>query len=116
MNVSRGSFRLDEPTTVVFDSNGGGTSYLGPQAARESWSISFISVTSTSTTSVPSVRFYRGSVVPSNFVTGTYTGTLDVDSQPNVMLRSGERLYGVWEGGDPNAQGTFRIEGVRNIL
>lgn len=114
--VSRGQFRLDEPSTVTFDASGEGTSYLGPNHAREHWNIAFISVTSTSSTLVPTVQFYRGSVVPSNFVTGTFSGTLDVDSQPNIVLRSGERLYAHWTGGDVGATGTFRVEGTRVVV
>lgn len=116
MNVSSGQFRLDEPSSVVFDSNGVGISYLGPNGARESWNIAFISVTSTSVNDVPTVKFYRGSVVPSNFVTGTFSGSLDVDSQPNLILRSGERFYAYWEGGDPGTVGTFRLEGTRVVV
>lgn len=114
--VSRGEFRLDEPSTVIFNAAGEGTSFLGPNGARETWAVSFISVNSTSVTDVPTVQFYRGSIVPSNFVTGTFSGTLDVDSQPNLVLRSGERLYAHWTGGDVGATGTFRLEGKRVVV
>ena len=106
-----GNYRLDVSRTVTFDSSGGGTDYVKPNGARESWQISYISVSSTSVDSVPTIRFYRGSVIPSNFVTGTFSGTLDVDSIPNIELRTGEPLIGVWEGGDVGSTGTFHVEG-----
>ncbi len=116
MSVSTGQFRLDEPSIVTFDANGNATSYVQPASAREIWSISFISVNSTSVVSVPQVKFYRGSIVNSNFVTGTFSGNLDVDSQPNMILRSGERLWAQWSGGDPGTTGTFRVEGTKTVV
>lgn len=115
MDVSRGQFRLDVPSTVLLDINGGGTSWVGPANARETWHIASIAVTSTST-DIPTVRFYRNSTVPGNFVTGTFTGNLDVDSSPNLILRSGELLYAVWENGTAGATGTFRLEGTKVIV
>lgn len=116
MSVSRGNFRLDEAATVVFDSNGSGTSFIQPGSAREIWGIGYISVTSTSTNNVPTVKFYRGSIVEPNFVTGTFSGTLDVDSMPNTQLRQGERLWALWSGGDPGATGTFSVTGIKTVI
>ena len=113
--MTAGQYRLDESSTVTFDGAGNGLSYLNPNGARESWSIAFISVSSTSIDSIPTVRFYRGSVIPSNFVTGTFSGTLDVDSQPNMVIRTSEKLIAVWDSGDPGTTGTFHVEGSRTF-
>ncbi len=114
--VSRGQFRLDESATCTFDAAGAGTSFIQPTGARESWRVSFITVNSSSVTLVPVVMFYRGSIAPSNFVAGSFSGTLDVDSLPNISLRSGERLIAVWTGGDVGATGTFRVEGTKVLV
>lgn len=114
--VSGGQFRLDEFATCIFDADGAGTSFVQPAGAREGWQITVITVNSSSVTLVPQVMFYRGSTTPGSFVAGTFSGTLDVDSLPNISLRSGERLIAVWTGGDVGATGTFRVEGVKVLV
>lgn len=114
--VSRGTFRLDESATVVFDVNGNGVSFVQPGSAREIWNIGYISVNSSSLGLVPVVKFYRGSIVEPNFITGTFSGTLDVDSMPNTQLRQGERMWAQWIGGDPGATGTFTITGTKMVI
>ena len=114
-NVSRGQYRLDVTGSAILDSNGNGTSTVSVGGAREIWTITFISVNAGSTKS-PTVQFYRNAPVPGNFISGTFSGNLDVDSSPNVVLRQGELIYAVWSNGDPGAVVYFRIEGTKTVI
>jgi hypothetical protein len=114
--IGAGTFSLDEYRTVALDAGGGASAYFSPAGARESWDISSISVAGTATNNVPEIRFYRDSAVAGNFVTGSYAGTLDVDSSPNVSLRSGQRLVMQATGGDPGDTYTAHISGVKRIV
>jgi len=115
-NVSQGSFRLDESATTLFDGNGNATSFVQVGGAREIWQIGYISVNSTSVNSVPTVKFYRGSIIEPNFVTGTFSGTLDVDSMPNIVLRQGERLWADWSQGDTGTLAVFTVTGIKKVI
>jgi len=111
----QGTFQIDTAVVVTLDSNGSGTVTAGPGAARERWSISNISVNSDSAL-VPQVLIYRNSAIKSNFVTGSFSGQLDVDSSSNIQLRPGEKVVAVWSGGTPGATATVRFEGEKILI
>lgn len=105
---------LRENVTVTADAAGRAVATLQPLRAFESWRIRGITVASTSTTSIPEARVYRGSESPSSLVDGTFTGTLD-HSSVTVELHNGERLICVWSGVDVGAQCSLTIQGERVI-
>lgn len=67
-----------------------------------SWEIKQISITSTSTLET-TAKSYIGTNSAGIFISQSFTGNDDTDSQPNVTLRSGDSLAVVWENGTPGA-------------
>lgn len=92
------------------DSTGKATCQVQPLRAFESWKITNTAVQSTSTVKVPTVKLYRGSESPSNFIEGTYTGTFNA-SNTVIDLNNGERLLAVFENADVGANCTISITG-----
>lgn len=80
-----------------------------PLRAFESWEITNTAVQSTSTT-VPTVKTYRGGESPSSFIEGTYTGNFNA-SNTRIDLANGERLLAVFEGCTPGASCTVSVSG-----
>lgn len=101
---------LFESVTATVDANGRAVCTLQPLQAFRRWHVRRMTVTSTSSTLVPTVRVYRGEEIASKLVDGTYTGTLD-HSDTNLILRSGEPLIFVFSAADVGSKCTATVEG-----
>lgn len=109
-------WKLDESGTCTYDSNGNGTITLAPGGAKERWVIHFTAVSSTqlTTNNIPSMVMYRGSAVPGNQLGGTFSALADSDTD-EILLNMNEGVVYVFSKGDPGAQGSVHIEGVRYV-
>lgn len=96
------AYELRESGNASANVDGKAMVTLQPLRAFEHWHVTRITVQSTSQTLVPTCRVYRGSESESNFIGGTYTGTLD-SSDESLDIANGEALLFVWEGADVGA-------------
>lgn len=103
---------LQEAKSANADGSGRAAIRLGPFTAFERWQIRRITVQSTSTVLVPTVRIYRGSESRTRLIDGTFTGTFD-HSDTDLLLQTGEELLAVWEGGDASHVATISLEGEK---
>jgi hypothetical protein len=101
---------LNESRTATADGNGRAIAQLGPLRSFESWEIKRTTVSSTSTTLIPTARVYRGAIAPSRLIDGTYTGTLDT-TQTDMTLTSGDSVVAEWTGADVGSSCILIIEG-----
>lgn len=105
---------VSESATGTADASGTARVSLGPLRAFETWQIVSTTLSSTSTTLIPTAKLYRGAEVPSRLIDGTYTGTLDTTDTP-YKLRSGDKALAVFTGCDVGAQCTITVEGESTI-
>lgn len=103
---------LLDANSQVANSAGKATCQVQPLRAFESWRITNTAVQSTSSTKVPTVKLYRGSETPSNFIEGSYTGTFNA-SGTVIDLNNGERLLVVFENCDVGATCTVSVSGEK---
>lgn len=101
---------LLDANTKVADSAGKAVCQVQPLRAFEYWHITNTAVQSTSSTKVPTVKLYRGSESPSNFIDGSYTATFNT-SDTVIDLQNGERLLAVFENADVGSQCTVSVSG-----
>jgi hypothetical protein len=101
---------LQKSNTVAANAAGKAVCQVQPLRAFERWRITNLSVSSTSTNLVPTVKLYRNSETPSALIDGSYTGTFNSRSD-ETFLEVGERLLAVFEGSDVGALCTVTITG-----
>lgn len=97
--------------SVVLNGSGNGSVTFGPD--RYPWIIHRVSVHVSSNANEPQANIYRGSVNPGTFVSGTFSGTNDTDSNLNDgVLNIGEQYVCQWTGGDAGATATISFYGI----
>ncbi len=96
---------------VVLDASGNGSVRLGPGRHGVQWIIRRIGVQTSTDTTVPIAKVYRGNIGESTFITGTFVGSFDVDDGLNEELDNGEFLTIAWTGGDAGATATATWSG-----
>lgn len=101
---------LSESASAVAAADGIARVQMGPLRAFEAWDVRSTTVSSTSSTLVPTTRLYRGAEQASRLIDGTYTGTLDT-TDTQYKLRSGDKVIAVFSGCDVGAQCTVTVEG-----
>lgn len=101
---------LYETGSATADATGVATVRLQPLRAFETWHITRMMISSTSTTLVPTLKVYRGSINPSQLIDGTYTGTLN-QSDTSVDVPNGEAIIAQWTGATPGSTCVFTIQG-----
>lgn len=104
---------LNDGADATLDAAGNGTAVL-QVPALETWHLTRVAVSATSNTSEPEARVYIGSVIPSNLLGGTYSGSLD-SSDETQDVQPGQRIYCVWSGGDPGASATLSVFGTKTV-
>lgn len=92
------------------DATGKVTCQVQPLRAFESWRITNTAIQSTSTVKVPTVKMYRGSESPSNFIEGSYSAQFN-SSDSVIHLNNGERLLVVFENCDTSSVCTISVTG-----
>lgn len=99
--------------STTLSAAGAGTVALVP-SRLETWQVTRIAVSSTSSASEPEADVYVGTMSPANFLGGTYSGSKD-QSDEDVTIPPGTPLICVWTGGDPGAEATLSIFGTRTF-
>jgi hypothetical protein len=95
---------LQDSRSVTLDANGYGVVTFGPGRPNTRWLVNRISVQVSSNTNEPTANVYRGTINPGTFITGTYSGSNDTDSQvSDNPLYPGEYYSVEWVGGDAGA-------------
>ena len=102
---------------VTLDGSGNGQVSIGPQIPGVSWTITGVAVLVNNgvATNIPEFFLYNGAAQPGNFLSGSYTGNNDADSELNVILYPGQVLTGVWTGGDPGKTAVLSVTGTQAI-
>jgi hypothetical protein len=107
---------LQDSRSVVLDGSGNGVVTFGPGRPNTQWRIERISVQVSSNTNEPEFNVYRGTPNPGTFITGTYSGSNDTDSQvSDSPLFPGEYYSAVWSGGDAGARAIVSFGGTELI-
>lgn len=94
------------------DANGRAVCSVQPLRAFEDWRVTLTSVQSSSTTKIPSVKLYRGSETPTQFLDGSYSAQFNSSSR-QIDLRNGERLIAVFENCDVGATCSLNVTGEK---
>jgi len=71
-----------------------------------------ISTDSAQTYGVSQFILYLNSVTPGGIRDSTYVGD-GATSETKITMRAGDRLIGVWTGGDPGANATLTVRGTK---
>lgn len=95
---------------VTLDASGNGTAILRPSG--ENWSVSALTVNTSTRTIEASVRVYKNYVGDGYLVDSTISGSSGDTSDTVHQLNDGDSLIVVWSGGDPGANGFAIARGV----
>jgi hypothetical protein len=104
---------LAESSSAAFNAAGRAVVTLGPSRSYERWHITLTAVQTTSTTQT-TLKEYRYTEAPNNFIEGTSAGNLN-SSDSVKDLSSGERITYVWTNGTPGSVATVTIRGDRTL-
>lgn len=107
---------LEQSATITLNANGYGLATITPPVT-EQWDISTVSVTSTSSTKVPTIRLYLGQGPnQSDFIDGSYNGNQNVsDVLSGRPIPPGIKLLAEWAKGDANAIATVTVRGKKTV-
>lgn len=101
---------LVETFDVTFDSNGNGTVYMAPNIYGTYWTVKRVSTTCTTPlTKQVTFQLYRNTLTDG--MGGTYSGQNDSDDM-DMEIGYGERLIGVYSGGNPGDTGSVTVVGT----
>lgn len=103
---------LYESTTVIADAAGKAIARLQPMRAFERWHVTRVTVSSTSSVKIPTIKEYLGAENPSAMIDNSYNGQLN-HSDCDIHVPNGTPLLMVWENGDVGARCVYTIEGER---
>ena len=119
--MTSGTIEADGTAYVTLDSNGNGTASVGPLTAREVWYPTTASVKTNQSqfaiTNEAICNIYVGqSATQENFRDGTFSGSSgDSSDLVSGKLKSGNKVWAVWRGGDANVQATLVVSGTKEI-
>lgn len=106
-------FDLSEEYHVILDANGEGwIESVGPAQYGETWRIVSTQCAVDNSSAESRLRIYRNGT--SRLVEGTYSGNQD-NSNTLFDLRSGEKLYYYFSGGDAGADASITLSGSRTV-
>jgi hypothetical protein len=106
---------LQESASVTLDAFGNGKVTLGPVNQFQVWYVTNEGTTVSSNVNEPTFRYYRSNGLSAGaFVAGSNQGSADSDDSP-VTLYPGQKLTGLWSGGDPGATATFTLQGTMTL-
>jgi len=101
---------FQDSRSVVLNGSGNGSVTFGPQ--RNQWQMERVSVSVSSNANEPSANIYRGTANAGTFISGTYSGSNDTDSDfRDRPMWPGEFYTCVWTDGDPGATATVSFGG-----
>lgn len=105
------------PVTVTLDGSGNGTASAGPLGAREIWTLTSVACSASSNTKEATFAIYVGDrVYPGGLRDQSFSGSSG-DSTDRITdpIKSGWKVWGVWQGGDSGATATMSLTGTREI-
>lgn len=109
---------LSDSVSVQLDANGNGTAYLGPLSAREVWHPASVHVQVSTDNNEAVCNIYVGdAALQRNFRDATASGSLgdSSDRVGNDTIKTPNRIFAVWTGGDPKAVATLSVVGSKDI-
>lgn len=108
---------LNETVSVTLDSSGNGAAGVGPLSARETWFPTTAHVSVSSDVAEAVCNIFQGDAPDQRcFRDATASGSFG-DSTDRVTgpLKNPERVWAVWEGGDPGAVASLTVSGTKTI-
>jgi hypothetical protein len=113
-----GVVALRETAVITLNGSGNGTAKVGPLTAREVWYPDNAHVSVATNVVESTCRIYAGQSTTDSYFrdespqgsTGDSTGSISAD-----VLRTGQYIWAVWEGGDANAQATLTVTGRKTV-
>lgn len=113
------SVPLNETATIRLDGSGNGTAKIGPLTQREIWHPSNVHVAANANpTNEALCKVYAGDLpIQQNFRDATVSGSSgdSTDMVNATLIKSGQYIYGVWSGGDPNVIATLNVTGTKDV-
>jgi len=103
---------LLESKSATLDSSGNGTVRIGPSRISETWTVTNLSVATSTNNKVSRAYVYLGTESPGGLLGGTENGSRD-QMGPDQVLYTGQFLTVVWRGGDAGATATVTVTGTR---
>lgn len=103
---------LDEHVDIKLDGTGAGTALIGPVNQFQVWHPTTAGCRVSSNASEPVFNLFSPQ---GNFISGSYTGSNDSTDLANIPIYPGQKLNGVWTGGDANATATLSIQGMMEV-
>lgn len=109
---------LTASVAVQLDASGNGVAAIGPSSAGETWYPQSVHVQVASNANEATCKIYVGNApIAACFRDGTLSGSSG-DSSDRVSsdrVQVGNQIYAVWAGGDPLAQATLNITGMKDV-
>lgn len=109
---------LSESVSIQLGAGGKGTASLGPLSAREIWHPASVHVQVSTDNNEAVCNIYVGdSPIQRCFRDATATGSLgdSTDRVGNDIVRTPDRIWAVWTGGDNKASATLTVVGSKDI-
>lgn len=100
-------------SSTTLDGSGGGLVTF--QASGQQVAISNISVRVSSNTNEATFTLYRNQVGDAYRHSGSFSGSSGDNNGDIIPLSDGERIIGVWSGGDVGATATMTISGTASV-
>ncbi len=98
---------------ATLDENGFGAVQF--QAQGQSVTINNISCKVSSNTNEATFTLYRGQIGDAYRHSGSFSGSSGDNNSDIIPLNDGERIIGVWSGGDPGSNATMTVSGTATI-
>lgn len=107
-------YPLLESRNVVLNSSGDGTVRIGPTRISETWTVTSLSVATSTNNKIPRAYVYVGTESPGGLLGGTENGSRD-QMGPDQVLYTSQFLTVAWKGGDAGAAATVTVTGTRTV-
>lgn len=104
------TWALDTSRSAKFDAAGIARLFIGPMVFGETWRVRRMTVSSDSPADTDA-RVYIGLENDSRMVAGTWSGNRDFN-ETDITLMTLDQFIVVWEGGTPNSNATFLLQGT----
>jgi len=111
---------LNTSVTVEADASGTARARIGPDSAKgpAHWTVTNIGVRNADParrgqTPIPTCNTYVDSEDANGWISGTYDGSFDVDSDVNIDLSRGQVVIAVWEGAQAGDDLTLSVSGTK---
>lgn len=111
---------LNAAVTVTANASGAATATIGPDSGRgpARWSVTTVGVRNELAARrgqppIPACNVYQDEESAANWLSGTYDGSFDVDSEVRVELGRGQVIVAVWAGAQSGDRLTLSVTGTK---